>query len=293
LGRKWKHGLIQPSSCCFLHLPAKKCFAMRTCQQGKLFAVSPPPVSPCSGRRAWKMPAIWSASSEVSDRPHGPWQHCLQAPSTACPPMSWPLCKWDGQRGGGQETGRRWKHFLPSFSSSCLLLLPPSSTRLLPSECPAPSLAVTSYFRVRPRLQVRLLPSDPSAEFEFTCAVWIQPARLRPSAFRPNTLPSSYRHADLYCRERSRNPVASGTLFRGCRVRKMPTDIELSRPLLLSGVDGWGSLTDRNGPWLNLHTSTRLPSEDSFCPREWAVAACVRRPVRWVFPSMRGLSTTD
>lgn len=75
------------------------------------------------------------ASSEVSDRPHGPWQHCLQAPSTACPPMSWPLCKWDGQRGGGQETGRRWKHFLPSFSSSrVLLLLPPSSSRLLPYE---------------------------------------------------------------------------------------------------------------------------------------------------------------
>jgi len=76
-------------------------------------------------------------------------------------------------------------------------------------------------------------------------------------------------------------------------VRKILTDIEFSRPLLLSGVDGWGSLTDRNGPWLNLHTSTRLPSEDSLCPREWAVAACVRRPVRWVFPSMRGLLTTD
>jgi len=135
-----------------------------------------------------------------------------------------------------------------------------------------------------------------SASFEFTCAVWIQPARLRPSvrpSVRPNTLPSRYRHADLYCRERSRNPVASGTLFRGCRVRKMPTDIESSRPLLLSGADGWGSLTDRNGPWLNLHTSTRLPSEDSLCPRERAVAACVRRPVRWVFPSMRGLLTTD
>jgi len=57
--RMWKHGLTQPSSCCFLHLPAKKCFAMRTCQQGKRFAVSPPPVSPCSGRRVWKMPAIW------------------------------------------------------------------------------------------------------------------------------------------------------------------------------------------------------------------------------------------
>jgi len=98
--------------------------------------------------------------------------------------------------------------------------------------------------------------------------------------------------ADLYCRERSRNPFASGTLFRGCRVRKMPTDIEFSRPLLFSGADGWGSLTDGNGPWLNLHTSTRLPSEDSLCLREWAVAACVRQPVRWVFPSMRGLLTT-
>jgi len=141
-----------------------------------------------------------------------------------------------------------------------------------------------------------LHPSDLSTSFEFTCAVWIQPARLRPSvhpSVRPNTLPSRYRHADLYCRERSRNPVASGTLSRSCRVRKIPTDIEFSRPLLLSGVDGWGSLTDRNGPWLNLHTSTRLPSEDSLCPREWAVAACVRRPVRWVFPSMRGLLTTD
>jgi len=141
-----------------------------------------------------------------------------------------------------------------------------------------------------------LHPSDLSTSFEFTCAVWIQPARLRPSvhpSVRPNTLPSRYRHADLYCRERSRNPVASGTFFRSCRVRKILTDIEFSRPLLLSGVDGWGSLTDRNGPWLNLHTSTRLPSEDSLCPREWAVAACVRRPVRWVFPSMRGLLTTD
>jgi len=75
------------------------------------------------------------ASSEVSDRPHGPWQYCLQAPSTACPPMSWPLCKWVDQGGGGRGTGRRWKHFLPSFSSSrLLLLLPPSSSRLLPSE---------------------------------------------------------------------------------------------------------------------------------------------------------------
>lgn len=234
------------------------------------------------------------ASSEVSDRPHGPWQYCSQAPSTACPPMSWPLCKWVDEGGGGQGTGEKVEA-LPS-----ILLVDPCSSAAASFIFPAaafrvPPLSpdVTSYFRVRPRLQVRLLPSDPSAEFEFTCAVWIQPARLRPSAFRPNTLPSRYRHADLYCRERSRNPVASGTLFRGCRVRKMPTDIEFSRPLLLSGADGWGSLTDRNGPWLNLHTSTRLPSEDSLCPREWAVAACVRRPVRWVFPSMRGLLTTD
>jgi len=103
--RMWKHGLTQPSSCCFLHLPAKKCFAMRTCQQGKRFAVSPPPVSPCSGRRAWKMPVIWKSSSEVSDRPHGPRQYCLQAPLFACPPMSWPLCKWVGQGGGRQGDG--------------------------------------------------------------------------------------------------------------------------------------------------------------------------------------------
>jgi len=153
--RMWKHGLTQPSSCCFLHLPAKKCFAMRTCQQGQRFAVSPPPVSPCSGRRAWKMPVIWKSSSEVSDRPHGPRQYCLQAPLFACPPMSWPLCKWVGQGGGGQGTGRRWKHFLPSFLSSRLLLLPPSSPRLLPFRVPPLSPDVTSYFRVRPRLQVR------------------------------------------------------------------------------------------------------------------------------------------
>jgi len=175
------------------------------------------------------------------------------------------LCKWVDQGGGGQGTGRRWKHLLPSFSLTRLLF---AASFIFPAAAfrvPPLSPDVTSYFRVRPRLQVRLLPSDPSAEFEFTCAVWIQPARLRPSvhpSVRPNTLPSRYRHADLYCRERSRNPVASGTLFRGCRVRKMPTDIESSRPLLLSGADGWGSLTDRNGPWLNLHTSTRLPSED-------------------------------
>jgi len=208
--------------------------------------------------------------------------------------MSWPLCKWVDQGGGRQGDGEKVEALpsillIISFFFCCLFHLPGCCLLRVPPLSPD----VTSYFRVRPRLQVRLLPSDPSAEFEFTCAVWIQPARLRPSAFRPNTLPSSYRHADLYCRERSRNPVASGTLFRGCRVRKMPTDIEFSRPLLLSGADGWGSLTDRNGPWLNLHTSTRLPSEDSLCPRERAVAACVRRPVRWVFPSMRGLLTTD
>jgi hypothetical protein len=132
----------------------------------------------------------------------------------------------------------------------------------------------------RPLLLLLVPPSTPSHSGHSPLAYVPPVDRLR------------CRLADLYCRERSRNPVASGTLFRGCRVRKMPTDIEFSRPLLLSGADGWGSLTDRNGPWLNLHTSTRLPSEDGFCPREWAVAACVRRPVRWVFPSMRGLSTT-
>jgi len=81
----------------------------------------------------------------------------------------------------GRGRGRRWKHFLPSFSSSRLLLLPPSSPRLLLFRVPPLSPDVTSYFRVRPRLQVRLLPSDLSASSEFTCAVWIQPARLRPS----------------------------------------------------------------------------------------------------------------
>jgi len=75
--RMWKHGLTQPSSCCFLHLPAKKCFAMRTCQQGKRFAVSPPPVSPCSGRRAWKMPAIWRLprKSPIDRMVHGNIAH--------------------------------------------------------------------------------------------------------------------------------------------------------------------------------------------------------------------------
>lgn len=55
----------------------------------------------------------------------------------------------------GRGRGRRWKHFLPSFSSSRLLLLPPSSPRLLPFRVPPLSPDVTSYFRVRPRLQVR------------------------------------------------------------------------------------------------------------------------------------------
>jgi len=153
--RMWKHGLTQPSSCCFLHLPAKKCFAMRTCQQGKRFAVSPPPVSPCSGRRAWKMPAIWRLprKSPIDRMVHGNIAH--RHPLPHVPPISWPLCKWEGQGGGGQGTGRRWKHFLPSFSSSRLLsaadfIFPAAAFRVPPL-----SPDVTSYFRVRPRLQVR------------------------------------------------------------------------------------------------------------------------------------------
>jgi hypothetical protein len=137
-----------------------------------------------------------------------------------------------------------FSHFSPCSAFFCLLRLP---------ACSIPNTALEPRYYIS--LQVRLHPSGPPVFFHLARVFRIQPARLRPSRRRRN------QHTDLYCRERSRNPVASGTLFRVCRVRKRPTDIEFSWPLLWPGVDGCGSLTGRNGPWLNLHTSTRRPFE--------------------------------
>jgi len=187
--RMWKHGLTQPSSCCFLHLPAKKCFAMRTCQQGKRFAVSPPPVSPCSGRRAWKMPAIWRLprKSPIDRMVHGNIAH--RHPLPHVPPMSWPLCKWVDQGGGRQGVGEKVEalpsilliisssssaaSFIspaaafpsPAFEPRCYILLSgtpaPSGTPCILRICPLrSSLPAPSGYSQPVYVHPSILPSD-------------------------------------------------------------------------------------------------------------------------------------
>jgi len=128
------------------------------------------------------------ASSEVSDRPHGPWQYCSQAPSTACPPMSWPLCKWEGQGGGGQGTGEKVEalpsilliissssaaSFIspaaafpsPAFEPRCYILLSgtpaPSGTPCILRICPLrSSLPAPSGYSQPVYVHPSILPSD-------------------------------------------------------------------------------------------------------------------------------------
>lgn len=81
--------------------------------------VYPPPVAAFSGGREWKMPIDIECSPMLSsvwhnsDRPQGPWQHCMQVPSNTskgpsrpcvAPPMapeppsspvSLPVCQYD------------------------------------------------------------------------------------------------------------------------------------------------------------------------------------------------------
>jgi len=173
--RMWKHGLTQPSSCCFLHLPAKKCFAMRTCQQGQRFAVSPPPVSPCSGRRAWKMPAIWRLprKSPIDRMVHGNIAHRHPLPHV-------PRCLGHCANGlireaVGKGTGRRWKYFLPSFSFD-------------PSSSAASFIFPAAAFRVPPLSPDVHLTFGYARAFRYACFLRICPLHSSlpaPSGYSP------------------------------------------------------------------------------------------------------------
>lgn len=140
-------------------------------------------------------------------------------PRSHVPPMSWPLCR--------PFTSP------PSPEPRCLILL---------AGTPAPS-GTPCILRVYPVV------------FEFTR---VFPDTARPFIHVPPCrcdwpMPFEIRHADLYCRQRSRKPVASVTLFRVVKCGS-------SQQILSFPVSAVGSLTDRHGPWLNLHTSTRTPS---------------------------------
>jgi hypothetical protein len=115
------------------------------------------------------------SSSEVSGRPCGPWQRCLQAPSIARPPDVLAAVQTLYL-----APGPRW-----------YILLPGTPT---PSGTPASF----GYARL----------------FEFTYVFRIQLARPRPPCRSDGYLAGENRHVDLYCRERFRNPIASITLSR-------------------------------------------------------------------------------
>lgn len=128
------------------------------------------------------MPAIWSFL-EVSDRPYGPWHSAYRHPWTHIPPMSWLLCR----------------PLLPQLNLSA----------------PVPN------FRVRPLLQVRLLPPGSARSFrsayvpdKSACSGPPTPHWSVRVCRRVNVQPTS---TFLSCRERSRIPASSVSLFRDSR----------------------------------------------------------------------------
>jgi hypothetical protein len=147
------------------------------------------------------------ASSEASDRPHGPWQYCSQAPSFARPPnvlanvqtlqvvlleplvlhltlgyartfryacILWALGRWGRRsRGGREEVEACSSMSLFALPSSASFIFQPAPFRIQPL-----TLGITSYFRYACFLRVRPFSSTLPASFGYSPLVHVRPVAV-------------------------------------------------------------------------------------------------------------------